>query len=50
MNISEKYSHDVAYKLYFTTVFISSDALKFIKESEYLGFTFSDSKSDYCDM
>ena len=35
-----------AYKLYFPTVFIGSDALKFIKESKYLGFTFSDD----CDM
>ena len=39
-----------AYKLYLPTVFIGSDALKFIKESKYLGFTFSDSKSDDCDM
>ena len=38
------------YKLYFPTVFIGSDALKFIKESKYLGFTFDDSKSDDCDM
>ena len=33
-----------AYKLYLPTVFTGSDALKFIKESKYLGFTFSDSK------
>ena len=39
-----------AYKLYLPTVCISSDTLKFIKESKYLGFTFSDSKSDDCDM
>ena len=39
-----------AYKLYLLTVFIGSDALKFTKESKYLGFTFSDSKSDDCDM
>ena len=39
-----------AYKLYLPTVFIGSDALKLIKESKYLGFTFSDSKSDDCDM
>ena len=39
-----------AYKLYLPTVFIGSDALKFITESKYLGFTFSDSKSDDCDM
>ena len=39
-----------AYKLYLPTVFIGSDALKFIKESKYLGFTFNDSKSDDCDM
>ena len=39
-----------AYKLYLPTVFIGSDDLKFITESKYLGFTFSDSKSDDCDM
>ena len=40
-----------AYKLYLPTVFIDSDALKFIKKSKYLVFfTFSDSKSDDCDM
>ena len=39
-----------AYKLYFPTVSIGSDALKFIRESKYLSFTFSDSKSDDCDM
>ena len=39
-----------AYKLYLPNVFIGSDALKFITESKYLGFTFSDSKSDDCDM
>ena len=39
-----------AYKLYLPTVFIGSDALKFIKESKYLGFTFNDSKNDDCDM
>ena len=39
-----------AYKLYLPTVFISSDALKLIKESKYLSFTFSDTKSDDCDM
>ena len=39
-----------AYKLYLPTVFIGSDALKFINESKYLGFIFSDSKSDDCDM
>ena len=39
-----------AYKLYLPTFFIGSDALKFIKESKYLGFTFNDSKSDDCDM
>ena len=39
-----------AYKLYFPTVFIGSDALQFIIESKYLGFIFSDSKSDDCDM
>ena len=33
-----------AYKLYLPIVFNGSDALKFIKESKYLGFTFSDSK------
>ena len=39
-----------AYKLYLPTIFISTGALKFIKESKYLGFTFSDSISDDCDM
>ena len=39
-----------AYQLYLPTVFIGSDALKFNKESKHLGFTFSDSKSDDCDM
>ena len=39
-----------AYKLYIPTGFSGSDALKFIKESKYLEFTFSDSKSDDCDM
>ena len=39
-----------AYKLYLSAVFIGSDTLKFVKESKYLGFTFSDSKSDDCDM
>ena len=39
-----------AYKLYLSTVFIGSDALKFLNESKYLDFTFSDSKSDDCDM
>ena len=44
------FSKPKAYKLYLPTVFIGSDALKFIKESKFLGFTFSDSKSDDCDM
>ena len=39
-----------ACKLCLPTVFIGSDALKFFKESKYLGFTFSDSKNDDCDM
>ena len=39
-----------SYKLYLPTVFIGSGALKLIKESKYLGFTFNDSKSDDCDM
>ena len=38
------------YNLYLPTVFIDYDVLKFIRESKYLGFTFSDSKSDDCDM
>ena len=37
-------------KLISSTVFVGSDALKYIKESKYFGFTFSDSKSDDCDM
>ena len=39
-----------AYKLYLPTVFMGSDAFKVIKESKYLCFTFSHSKSDDCDM
>ena len=38
------------YKLYLPTVFIGSEALKLINESKYFSFTFSDSKSDDCDM
>ena len=38
------------YKLYLPTVLIGSDALKCMKESKYLGYTFSDYKCDDCDM
>ena len=31
-------------------VFIGQEALKFVSESKYLGFSFSDSKCDDCDM
>ena len=39
-----------AYKLYHTTVFIGQEASKYISEFKYLGFSFSDSKCDNCDM
>ena len=39
-----------ANKLYIPTVFIGQEALKYIFESKYLGFSFSDSKCDDCDM
>ena len=39
-----------AYKLYIPTVFIGQEALKYISESKYLGFSFSDSKCVDCDM
>ena len=38
------------YKLYLSTVFIGQEALKYVSESKYLGFTFIDSKCDDCDM
>ena len=38
------------YKLYLQTVFIGQEALKFVFESKYLGFSFSDSDCDDCDM
>ena len=38
------------YKLYLSTVFIGQDELKYISESKYLGFSFSDSKFDNCDL
>ena len=38
------------YKLYLPIVFIGQEALKYVSESKYLGFTFSDSKCDDCDM
>ena len=34
------------YKLYLPTVFIGQEALKYVSESKYLGFSFSDSKYD----
>ena len=39
-----------AYKLYLPPVFISSDALKYVAESKYLGFSFCDSKQDDNDI
>ena len=39
-----------AYKLYSPTVFICQEALKYISESKYLGFKFSDSICDDCDL
>ena len=38
------------YKLYLPIVFIGQEALKYVSESKYLGFSFSDSKCDDCDM
>ena len=38
------------YKLYLQTVFIGEEALKFVFESKYLGFSFSDSDCNDCDM
>ena len=35
-----------AYKLYLPPVYIGSDALKYVVESKYLGFSFCDSKED----
>ena len=39
-----------SYKQYLPTVFIGCDALKFIKDSKYLGFTFNDSRCDDSEM
>ena len=39
-----------AYKLYIPTVVIGQEALKYIFESIYLGYSFSNSKYDDCDM
>ena len=39
-----------AYKLYLPSVFIGSDALKYVAESKYLGFSFCDSKQDDNDI
>ena len=39
-----------AYKLYLPPVFIGSDALKYVAESKYLGFSFCDSKQDDNDI
>ena len=36
--------------MYLPTVFIGQETLKFVSESKYLGFSFSDSKCDDCDM
>ena len=39
-----------SYKLYLPTAFIGQEALKYVSESKYLEFSFSDSKCDDCDM
>ena len=39
-----------AYKLYLPPVFIGSNALKYVAESKYLGFSFCDSKQDDNDI
>ena len=38
------------YKLYLPPVFIGSDALKYVAESKYLGFSFCDSKQEDNDI
>ena len=38
------------YKLYLPTVSVGQEALKYVSEYKYLGFSFSDSKCDDCDM
>ena len=38
------------YELYLPPVFIGSDALKYVAESKYLGFSFCDSKQDDNDI
>ena len=38
------------YKLYLPTVFVGQEALECVSVSKYLGFIFSDSKCDDCDM
>ena len=38
------------YTLYLPTVFIGQEALKYIAESKYLGFSFIASTCDHCDM
>ena len=38
------------YKLYHPTVFNGQEVLKYVSESKYLCFCFSDSKCDDCDM
>ena len=42
--------YDIIFKLYIPTVFIGQEALKYVSESKYLGFSLSDSKCDDCDM
>ena len=39
-----------SYKIYLPTVFIGSDALKYVSDTKYLGFIYCDSKSDDNDM
>ena len=40
----------ISYKLYLSTGFIGSDALKYVSDTKYLFFSFCDSKRDDIDM
>ena len=40
----------ISYKLYLSTVFIGSDALEYVSDTKYLGFSICDSKRDNNDM
>ena len=50
LNLYALYSNQRVKKLYIPTFLIGQEALKYISESKYLGFSFSDSKCDDCDM